>query len=253
MLGISSQGKSSINQIIEDMFDKIALQLIGEIPKLKRRKTLVISSRKNYNLSHLFVQSMANKQPNAVERDALKSLLVSANGYVESLKNRTKSTITERIDGLAKESGFKKRKLEESEIQSIISEEMQKAKSHLKTIAESEGTKLRNIGSAMEISKVASNIGDEDPTVFFTVVRDKVTCSECIRLHMMPDKSTPRAWKFSEIKHGFHKRGEDTPSISGIHPHCRCSLTYLSKGFGFKNGKLSFIDEKHDEHKKQNN
>jgi hypothetical protein len=102
----------------------------------------------------------------------------------------------------------------------------------------------------MDISRVAAGIGDNDPTVFFVVVKDDKTCNECTRLHLNPD-GTPRVLKFSELKQGYHKRGEDNPSAFGLHPHCRCTLTYLSKGFGFKAGRVAYIREGHDEYAKQ--
>lgn len=251
MFGLSSSGKESINNVVEGIFDRIALQFIGDIPKLKHAKRLVISYRENFGLSHLFVQAMANKKPNSIEQDFLKSLLESAHGYIESLKNRTKSNITERIDGLARESQLQKRKLTE-EVQLVIDEEMKKAGSHLQAIVEAESTKFRNLGTMIEISKVSSSLGDDDPTVFFVVVRDGTTCKECIRLHLMSDGITPRLWKFSELGQAYHKRGGDRPSAFGLHPHCRCTLTYISKGFGFdKIGKLKYNEEGFDAYSEQ--
>lgn len=244
MNGISSSGKEQIAGVVENMFDTIALQFIGDIPKLRNKKSLVISSKRNYGLPHLFVQAMQNKAPNAVEADVLKSLLESAFGYVESLKNRTKSNVTERIDGAIREAGYQGRQVSEVEIRDILQEELAKARSHMKAIAESEATKLRNLGTMMDISRVAGNLGDNDPTVFFVVVKDGSTCKECIRLHLMDDQITPRLWKFSELKQGYHKRGENNPSAFGEHPHCRCTLTYLSSGFGFdEQGKVSYKHE----------
>lgn len=251
MIGISSNGKEAIGQIVEDVFDKIALHLIGNIPRLKNKKLLILNTRPNYGLAHLFVQSMSNKSPNEIEKDALKSLLDSSYGYIDSLKSKTRANLTERIDGIVKEAKAKGQKVDEEEIQAVITDEMSKARSHLKAIAESESTKLRNAGSMMEISRVAAGVGDDDPTVFFVVVRDGKLCSECQRLHLNSN-GTPRVWKFSELKQGYHKRGEDNPSAFGLHPHCRCTLTYLSKGFGFdKSGRVTYKTENHDEYSKQ--
>ncbi len=247
MIGISSSGKEQISSIVESMFDSLALQLIGNIPKLQNKKTLVISSKSNYGLSNLFVQSMQNKNPNSIEQDVLKSLLNSAHGYVESLKNRTASNVTERVDGLIKESKMSGQKIEESKVQEIIAEELEKAKNHMKTIAEAESTKLRNLGTMMDITKVSSALSDQDPTVFFSMVKDNSTCKECLRLHMMPDQVTPRLWKLSELSHSYHKRGNDKPSLFGLHPGCRCGITYLSKGYSFnKEGKLKYQSENFD-------
>lgn len=250
MFGLSSSGKLQIAYLVEELFDKIALQFIGAIPSIKGRKTIVVSGRKHFGLPELFVQAMANKQPNEIEADTLKSFLESANGYIDSLKSKSKTNITEQIDALARESAAKNKKVSREDVQAILDSEMQKAKSHLRAIAESEATKVRNMGALMNITRLASNLGDNDPSVFFVVVRDNVTCEECKRLHLLPD-GTPRVWRFSELSQGYHKRGENNPSVFGLHPHCRCALTYLSPGFGFKNGKLKYVAETHDEHKKQ--
>jgi hypothetical protein len=247
MIGVSGASKEKIASIIEDMFDNIALQFIGNIPRLRNKKMMVFSTQQNIGLSHLFVQAMQNKALNPIEQDVLKGLLISADGYVEALKNRTKSNLTEQIDGIVRQAGLSKQKPDVSLIQKAIDEEMKKAKAHLQAIAESEATKLRNLGTLMDITRVASSLGDNDPTVFFVVVKDGVTCKECIRLHLREDGVTPRLWKFSELKQGYHKRGESNPSAFGLHPHCRCTLTYLSRGFSFdESGKLKYHSENHD-------
>lgn len=252
MIGMSSGGKDAIKVLIEDMFDKLALGFLGHIPRLAHKKYLAISGQKNLGLAHLFVQSMANKNPNMFEQDALKSLLESTYGYIDSLKSRTQSNLTESIDGIIKEAKAKGQKVDDAAIHQVVEEEMKKAKSHMKTIAESESTKIRNVGRMMDITRVASSINDSDPLVFFVVVRDSTTCKECLRLHMMPDGVTPRVWRFSELRQAYHKRGNDAPSAFGLHPHCRCTLTYIAKGFGFnKKGKITYIKQDHDQYEAQ--
>jgi hypothetical protein len=160
MVGLSSKVKEALNETVEGIFDNIALAFIGDIPKLRDKKRLVISSQPNFGLAHLFVQAMGNRTPNEIERDVLKSLLESSHGYIESLKNRTKSNITERLDGLSREAALRGEKMKEEDVQAAIAEEMRKAKSHMRAIAESESTKMRNLGTMMDISRVAGSIGD---------------------------------------------------------------------------------------------
>lgn len=252
MYGISSSGKEQIGNVVEDIFDKIALQFIGNIPKLRGVKRLIISHEENFGLSHLFVQAMANKALVPIEQDVLKSLLESSYGYIESLKSKTKSNLVERLDGLAREAQLQNRKLSQEEVNEALEEEMRKASSGLMTIVESESNKLKNLGTMMDIARVAASVGDEDPTVFFVVVRDGTTCKECLRLHLMPDQVTPRLWKFSELKQGYHKRGDNTASAFGLHPNDKCTLTYLSEGFGFnEKGRVTYQNEDYDGHKEQ--
>ncbi len=252
MIGITGPTKEKVGQIVDDMFDNIALQLIGDIPRLRRKKLAIISMERNFGLAHLFVQAMQNKVPNQVEQDLLRGLLASTDGYIESLKNRTRSNVTEALDGLARTARAAKDKVDQEKIEAVIAEEMGKARSHMAAIVESEATKLRNLGTLMNISRMATSVNDDDPTVFFVVIKDGITCKECIRLHLLPDQITPRLWKFSELKQGYHKRGENNASAFGLHPHCRCTLVYLSKGFTFdEQGKLTYESENHDAYKTQ--
>lgn len=243
MFGISSSGQESINNVIEQIFDRIALQFIGDLPSLRNTKRLIVSAESNFGLSHLFVQAMANKAPNDLEKDVLKSLLAISNGYIDSLKNKTKSNVIASLDGLVSTAKLQGRKITNEEVQTALDEELGKAGTHLRTVMESESTKLRNLGTMMEISRVAATMGDDDPTVFFVMVKDQYTCKECIRLHTT-DGVTPKLWKFSELKQGYHKRGENNPSAFGLHPHCRCTLVYLAQGYGFnKFGKITYVEE----------
>lgn len=250
MQGISSGGKEQIGLMVEELFDRIALEFLGNIPRLNS-KQILFSGKRNFGLADLFVQSMQNEAPNFIERDALKGLLNSSFDYIESLKSKTRASVTERIDGLIREAKISGRSAGESEIQSILDDELSKAKSYLKAITEAESTKLRNMGRLMTITRMSSELNDNDPKIFFVMVRDKSTCKECIRIHLLPDEVTPRLFRFSELKQGYHKRSEDNPSAFGLHPHCRCTLVYMSRGFGFENGKISYIKENHDEYEHQ--
>lgn len=251
MNGISSSGKENIGNIIEKMFDSIALHFLGNLPRFKDKKTMVFSTAPNLGLSHLFIQAMENKVPNSIEQDMLIGLLGTADGYIQSVKSQAKSNLIDRIDGITREASLRGERANEQEVQAAITEEMNKARFKLQTIVESESTKLRNMGTLMSITRMSASVGDNDPTVFFVIVRDGVTCKECIRLHTV-DGTVPRLWKFSELKQGYHKRGENNPSAFGLHPHCRCTLNYLTRGFGFdENGKLTYISEGFDLYNKQ--
>lgn len=249
MIGISSSGKSQIAESIEIMFDRMSLQLLGQVPGLAGKKLGIFAiKRGEFSLAHLFVAAMKNKPLNPIEEDILKGVLSNAYGYVDSLKSKTKSNIVDQIDALVKESKAQGRDVTNEQVQQVIAIEMDKAKSHMIAITESEGTKSRNMGVALDISRVAADNGDNDPTVFFVIVRDGKTCSECLRLHMEPDGVTPRLWKLSELKQSYGRRGDATPSLVNRHPHCRCQLTYLPKGFGFnQKGWVSYKKMDHDE------
>lgn len=250
MYGISSSGKESIANHVDKMFDVLAFKLLGRIPKLQNKPHL-LTLIGGLSLVNIFLQALSNKEPNHFERDALKSILTSSFGYVESLKHKTSSNVVEAIDSLVKEAKTRGESVSKEQIDNVFANEMTKAKSQMKLIAEAETTKTRNIGHTMDISSKAQNMGIEDPTVFFVVVRDNSLCKECLRLHMLSDGNTPKVYKLSEVSMGYHKRGDDKPSSCGLHPFCRCSETMLPPGWGFKNGYISFIGLEHDEWKKQ--
>ncbi len=250
MFGLSSSGKTKIKQAIEDMFDSLALKLIGNHPKLQNRKVAIFSSENHYGLANLFIQALGNRKLNTVENDFLRGLLDSSYGYVESLKNKTMSNIAEKIDGIAQEAKLRGTRVSNEEINETLQKELDKSKSHLIKITEAEGTKVRNMGATVEIGRMASELKDEDPNVYFVVKRDAHTCQDCIRNHLHPD-GTPKIFKLSEVKYTYlssAERKSGLVSICGAHPHCRCSLSYLAKNFTFKNNKLAYHSEDHDEY-----
>lgn len=247
MIGVSSSGIEAINQAVESMFDRIARQFIGDIPKLKDSKSIIMTVTPNYGLANLFVQALGNRYPNALEKDVLKTMLMSADGYLEALKNTTKSNVANRVDALAREAKIRGEKMSMEQIEEVLADEMKKARSKMQTIAEAESTKTRNMGSQVDIAKVAASYGEDDPKVAFIVVRDGSECHECIRLHLMPDGVTPRVWKMSEVKQGYHVRGENFPSACGEHPWCRCGLVLIPPGFSFNaSGNITYKSKDYD-------
>lgn len=252
MQGLSTQSKEQIDKVVGELFDKAALRLLGPIPKLHHKKITLLGFLEGATLATLFVQAMNNKYLNHTEQDVMKSILGGAFGYIETLKSKTTSAISERIDGLAREARIAKEPIPEAKLNEVIQEELGKARSGMERIAASEATKSRNLGSLMDISRKAAEIGDKDPTVYFLVIKDSVTCKECLKIHLMPDGITPRLWKLSELGGGYHKRGEDFPSVMLLHPRCRCTMLMVPPGYGFdKSGHLTFIGIGHNELEKQ--
>lgn len=251
MYGISSSGKEAIGLAVDRMFDRLTYNLLGNIPQLQK-KSFMFGISPEHSLAKIFITTLGNKEPNQLQKDVLKSLLNSSFGYIEGLKHRTSSNIMEAVDALAKESRANNTKVSVSQISEVLMTEMEKAKNAIKTIAEAETTKTRNIGHTMEIATNAGSAGIVDPTVFFIVIKDRSLCNECRRLHLLSDGVTPRVWKMSDLSMGYHKRGEDHPSSCGEHPNCRCTLAHLYPGWGFKNGFIDYIAIGHDEYLKQN-
>lgn len=251
MRGISSSTKDTLGKLVDQMFDKMAVNLLGYIPAYRSKKSLLFSYNPTFTLAHLFLQALGSERPLPKEEEALKNLLDTAHEYVQSLRSKTKAQLSESVDSYVKEARSRGETPSESQIRERLNESLSSASKHMKTIVQAEATKARNTGKMFNIAKVGASIGQSDPTVFFVVIKDNVTCEECKRLHMMPDGITPRVWKLSELGFSYHKKGQDNPKVCGLHPHCRCTLTLLAPGFGFKGGSVTFISPDHDELKAQ--
>lgn len=210
MYGISSSGKDSIANHVDKMFDVLAYKLLGRIPKLQNKPHL-FQTLAGLSLAHIFLQSMGNKDPNQFERDALRSILSSSHGYIESLKNKTSSNVVESIDALVKEAKANGTGVDKEQVNEVFSNEMTKARAHMKLIAEAETTKTRNIGHTMEIAGNAKNMGIEDPTCFFVIVRDNKTCLE----ENEPISTVNGVSPIGQIKVGDLLKNPSTPSQRG--------------------------------------
>lgn len=240
MRGLSIKAVEAIERMVSGRFDNIGMQFLGIIPTVSKTKKIIFSTSKN-SLTSLFLQALGSRTPNKDEEDTLKVILRIANGYVEALKERTQSKIIQNINAYMLDQNSKREPVSINHTKKIFRDEMDKAGKHFKLIANSESNKTANIGTALQISKVGESNGESDPTVFFVVTIDDVTGSEEFKLHLLPDRKTPRLWKLSEIGNEYHKKGDNNPKFAGLHPNCRCKLTYLAQGFGFDdNGKVTW-------------
>ena len=251
MNGLTTRAVEAIEKMIGSKFDAITLKLLGIIPKVSKEKRIIFSTSRD-NMISLFLQSLASRDPNKLEETTLKTMLTVASGYLDGVKERTTARIIQDVDAYIKNQSNKKEPVSTEKVSEIISSDMNRAKNHIKLIANAETNKAVNVGTALQISRIADGKGEEDPTVFFIVTVDDVTGPEEFVLHLLKDKKTPRVWKLSEIGSEYHKIGDSNPKLPGLHPNCRCKLTYLAKGYGFsKTGHVKFVDMDYDEFKVQ--
>lgn len=216
MKGLNLKAVKALESLINSKFDKISLDFLGLIPKVSREKKIIFTTNRN-SLTSLFLQALGTRDLNKTEESSLKVLLRIANGYVEALKERTTANILHRIDGYLKDNKYNPKS---NKIYKIYEEEMDKSKKHFKMIASTESNKAKNVGTALQITRVAESEGIDDPTVFFIVTKDEVTCDECKKLHLLDDNITPRVWKLSELGHEYHKKGDWNSKVQGLHPNC---------------------------------
>ena len=247
MLGLNKKILDFIENVIGSQFDEFLVDFLGIIPKFDNKKKIILTSKKD-SLTSLFINALGQKEPNKNEEEVLKTQLRVAAGYVDALKVRTQTRAMQAINAHAQEQEFKKESIRPSVVRNLVFKEMAAAQNHVKLIANTESTKCVNTGTALQIVKVAESNEDEKPVVFFNVVVDDVTGPEEFILHLLPDKKTPRLWYLSEIGAEYHKKGDSNPKLPGLHPNCRCKITYLPKGFGFnETGGIAWKKLDHDE------
>ncbi len=236
-----------IGKKIDDIFRGFASSLIGYSPKGKK----IIFSPDSKSLINLFVQALGNTHPNKKESDTLKLMLESVNGYVDALKEKTKANTFQDLFSYTSQAKINNTQIKPEDIQNIISQNLDKAQNHLKLIANAETNKARNIGKALVIAKIAEERGDSRPMAYFNPILDDRNDPETYRLHLLPDKVTPRIYFLDEIENKYHKKGDKWPKLVGTNPNCRCILTPYQIGYGWEGGKLVYKGEGHNELEEQ--
>lgn len=252
MKGLSLKAFEVIERMLKNRFDAITLRFLGIVPKELKSKNIVFSTTSEESMISLFLTALGAKKPNAIEEQTLKTMMRVTNGYMDALRDRTSAKIMHEIDSHVTNQSLQKQPVSVPKIDKIIDGEMGKASHNLKMILSAESNKAINTGTALQIAKIADSKGEEDPTVLFRVIKDDVTGPEEWILHLLPDRKTPRVWKLSEIGAEYHKVGDSNPKLPGLHPNCRCKLTYQPEGWGFdEGGHPKFISLDHDEFKHQ--
>ena len=239
MFHVSPDALDEINVIIDAMFDRMSHQLLGNIPALQGKKIILFSTQPHSNLPNLFIQALGQRAPTKSEEKVLKNTLSNAHNYIEALKFKTKAKLAEELGS---------EKLNGQEAREKIQEILGSSGKHFKTIAETEATKTRNLGRICKFQKVAADSGVLDPLVAFLVVKDNVTCQDCIKNHLI-DGVNPKIMRLSEVKVSYltkAERHEGRCSVSGQHPNCRCVLTYIPSFHGYVNGKLKYMSMDYD-------
>lgn len=240
---LTKEARLKIEDAVDDLFIKLKTRFLG--PKYGSKK-LYISFNREKSLPGLYEEANVGERgiPN---KEELEQLLEVANNYLEAMRLKSRSqTITAIQKWLKTPNG---------DLNTALGGELYdlygKLSSGVKRILDTESQNVRSVGSVDGIIRANIAAGIDDPLVFWVVVRDNSLCSECERLHLY-DGIKPRVWKLSEVESGYHKKGDKNPKISGLHPHCRCSMTTLLPGFGFnKSGFVTWISEGHDEYQSQ--
>lgn len=246
-------GKASV-KLIEDavskLFQRIREQSIGD--KHPTGKALFMAYKPELTLKGIF-EAAATEEGVRPAADVLTSLLRISHSYLDAAEAKAKARTVHAVQTFLTDAGNQGVSTDlETVLSGKLYEVMGEAQRDIKRIMETESTIVRNTSIMDGITRANAAVGVDDPTVFFVTVRDDHICSECQRLHINPDGTTPRVWKMSEIGAGYHTKGDESPKIGGLHPHCRCILTTLMPGFGFSGaGRVEYKSPGYDEYKSQ--
>ena len=145
----------------------------------------------------------------------------------------------------------KSQKNPHKELGNVLSDVLDKVSDDVQKVVDTESTRAKNYSTLDAIGKISAVVGVSDPVVYFAGPVDGHTCDNCLKFFFLEDKKTPRVWKVSELKNGYFKKGDITPCVGALHPHCRHALCSILPGYGFKNGKLEFIEPGYDVFKEQ--
>lgn len=242
---LSKTAVKMINDSIERLFDKAKARIIGpqSLPK-----GIQIRVRPELTLTSIFEHASEVDGAKA-DKATLESILKIAESYIDAAKERAKAQTVHVVQSTLRNNPATDFR---TVLHGHLSEVWDKTTTTLGAIVSVESNNAKNIGTMEGITKANAYQGVEDPVVFFVVVKDGALCGECRRLHLMPDDTTPRLWRLSEVGHGYHKKGDDHPKVGGLHPHCRCQITTLMPGYGFDGtGHVAYVARGHSEIDKQ--
>lgn len=234
---LSQAFQNNMSGAVDKIFDRLKARLFGQLVGAGKK----ITFSPKYTLQGLFMAA------SGIDHDKdLKDHLVSVTeAFLEAERLKAKANIAKNVQNWLATSKTK------TDLVTVLGGElaatMQKTYQNVSRIVTTELNTAKNMGSLDSISRVSAELGIDDPLVYFICIHDDRLCDECKRLHLMADEITPRVWKMSELGSGYHKKGDPFPKLGGLHPHDRCELAQLPPGWGFKSGRISYIEKGHDE------
>lgn len=230
----------AIELIISRVFKKAKARFLGT-PVQDSSKSLSFDYKPELSIKGIFNYAAMTEgaKPNV---ELLGSISKISTSYFDAAEAKAKAKIINKLQSILTE-GFNNP--EHPNIASVMAKETSdlwdEITNDVKRIASTETNSAKNISTMDAITKVNMLAGINDPIVAFICVHDDSLCPECKKLHLMPNEVTPRAWKLSELGAGYHKKGDKTPKISGLHPNERCQLVTIMPGYGFdSSGRITY-------------
>lgn len=227
---------NEIDSIVENIFNKISMDFLGIIPNVNRDGAIFLTQNAT-SLVSLFLDGIGSNDINADEDRVLRNLLVTTNGYLESLKSNTKARLNNRLNGYATTQDLSKEDIKSADILKILEEELNTARNKMEVIVNSESKSAKNISMALQISRIAEEQGVERPVVYFKTIFDERTAEQPEKdLFNFPGTRLPRLFYLDELVGEYWKKEIAVPSIHGGHPNCRCVLTFLPTDYQVREG-----------------
>lgn len=252
---MGSRAVKAIHKAVEDLFTRAKVRWLGREhgPKVMAFTAKPVGHREDLSLGGVFDASSRSEgfQPNEDLRASLNRI---AEGYLDAHCELAKVRTVHAVQAWLHDADAQGIETKPSTVLAgELAELMGQVTTDLKRLVETETTRATNVGTLDGIIKVNALAGIADPMVYFVVVRDANLCSECRRLHLRPD-GKPRVYLMSEVGNAYHKRGDETPKVGGLHPHCRCTMVALMPGYGFDSaGKVTYVGQDHNELESQRN
>lgn len=249
MARLSAKTTKLIEVAVDHIFEAMKAQALGPEAVGKR---LFIGHDPFLSLPGIF-EHASQLEGAPVDKETLDNLVKIAGNYFEAAKFRAKARVINALESYLKSIQATE---ENTDISKVVSQQLSSVwdnvTSDVVRIVDTEASKFKSIGILDGIVRANAQIGINDPTVYFIVVRDQSLCDECRKIHMRPDGIIPRAWKLSQVSHQYHVRGDFFPSLGGLHPHCRCTMGTILPGWGFdQSGMLTWKGDGWDEYAMQ--
>jgi hypothetical protein len=248
---LSRGAVKAIHAAVENVFNRLKGRVLGpDFFSSRGDKRIYVGYRPEFSLPGIYKLAAAEEASKG-DDGVLHGIVRVAESYLDAQQEATKARVVQSVNAWISDAA---RQGKTADLGTVLAGELAgiwtKTLKDVVKVVDTESTTARNLGTLDGVSKTASALGIEDPSVYFVVVRDKEfwECGECPRLHLLPDRVTPRVWKLSEVSGGYHKHGDDKPCLGGLHPHCRCTLASLMPGYGFDDsGRVRFVSLGYDE------
>lgn len=267
---INSVIQEIIKQFVSKTFNSLRLNLLG--PAAMEKKHFIFSyktfdPRTTLASQYLAANSLNSINPESMDSDTVKKIEIVAKHYIDSLEQKSVADINrvigEKYDNLSLQAKRDGKSIEDmmrseygrkilSDIKSELDVQKDRMNKAVDLLANDQLHNAQNVGALDGIIGMSKSLGISDPTVFKIGVLDEKRCKHCWRLWTLRDKVTPRVYKLSELSGSSGDYKNPDASVSPTHPNCRDVLSILMPGFGFTNGKVSYIGQGYDEYNTQN-